>query len=124
MSENPVLPCQIYQFGRVGHVEFDQELLPVPFDGFRAQAQGPGNLGRGVSLCQEVQDFLARRLYDMTGEIMMSLLIMADATVAPELFLRSAKVYVRMAEETVAGKSAYIFAFNKEELSSFRAVEA
>ncbi len=73
---------------------------------------------------QEVQDFLARRLYDMTGEIMMSLLIMADATVAPELFLRSAKVYVRMAEETVAGKSAYIFAFNKEELSSFRAVEA
>ena len=73
---------------------------------------------------QEVQDFLARRLYDMTGEIMMSLLIMADATVAPELFLRSAKVYVRMAEETVAGKSAYIFAFNKEELPSFRAVEA
>ena len=72
---------------------------------------------------QEVQDFLARRLYDMTGEIMMSLLILADATAAPDLFLRSAKVYVRMAEETVAGKSAYIFSFDKEELPSFRAVE-
>ena len=72
---------------------------------------------------QEVQDFLARRLYDMTGEIMMSLLILVDATAAPDLFLRSAKVYVRMAEETVAGKSAYIFSFDKEELPSFRAVE-
>ena len=72
---------------------------------------------------QEVQDFLARRLYDMTGEIMMSLLILADATAAPDLFLRSAKVYVRMAEETVAGKSAYIFSFDKEELPSFRAVK-
>ena len=72
---------------------------------------------------QEVQDFLARRLYDMTGEIMMSLLILADATAAPDLFLRSAKVYVRMAEETVTGKSAYIFSFDKEELPSFRAVE-
>ena len=72
---------------------------------------------------QEVQDFLARRLYDMTGEIMMSLLLLADASAAPDLFLRSVKIYVRMAEETVAGKSAYILAFDKEEIASFRAVE-
>ena len=71
---------------------------------------------------QELQDFLARRLYDMTGEIVMSLLLLADATKAPDLFGKSANVFVRMAEENVSGKSAYILHFNAEELDSFRAV--
>ena len=73
---------------------------------------------------QEVQDFLARRLYDMTGEIVMSLLLLRDATAAPELFGKSAQVMVRMAEETVEGKSAYIRAFKAEDLDAFRAVQA
>jgi alkylation response protein AidB-like acyl-CoA dehydrogenase len=48
---------------------------------------------------QDMHDFLARRLYDMTAEIIMSLLIIEDATRAPELFKKSANVYVRMTEE-------------------------
>ena len=72
---------------------------------------------------QELQDFLARRLYDMTGEIVMSLLLLADATKSPELFCKSANVFVRMAEENVAGKSGYIKNFVAENLASFRAVE-
>ncbi|MBQ9711316.1 MAG: acyl-CoA dehydrogenase family protein [Bacteroidales bacterium] len=72
---------------------------------------------------QELQDFLARRLYDMIAEIMMSILILADATKAPELFTKSANVYVRMAEENVAGKSTYVRNFVEENLASFRAVE-
>ena len=72
---------------------------------------------------QELQDFLARRLYDMTGEIVMSLLLLADATKCPELFGKSANVFVRMAEENVAGKSAYVKSFVADELASFRAVE-
>ena len=55
---------------------------------------------------QAVHDFLARRLYNMTGNIVMSLLILDDATKSPELFAKSAKVYVRMAEEEVLGHSA------------------
>ena len=70
---------------------------------------------------QEMQDFLARRLYDMTAEIMMSLLIVEDANRAPELFGKSASVYVRMAEENVIAKSAYIENFNAESLADFRA---
>lgn len=61
---------------------------------------------------QAVHDFLARRLYNMTGDIVMSLLILDDATKAPELFAKSANVYVRMAEEEVLGHSAYIQNFN------------
>ena len=72
---------------------------------------------------QDAFDFLARRLYDMTCEIVMSLLIIRDADKAPELFLKSANVYVRMAEENVLGKAAYIKNFQVEDLESFKAAE-
>ena len=70
---------------------------------------------------QAVHDFLARRLYNMTGDIVMSLLILDDATKAPEMFHKSANVYVRMAEEEVLGHSAYIQNFKAEDLESFKA---
>lgn len=70
---------------------------------------------------QAIHDFLARRLYNMTGDIVMSLLILDDATKAPEMFQKSANVYVRMAEEEVLGHSAYIQNFKAEDLESFKA---
>ena len=70
---------------------------------------------------QAVHDFLARRLYNMTGDVVMSLLILDDATKAPEMFAKSANVYVRMAEEEVLGHSAYIQNFQAEDLESFKA---
>ncbi len=68
---------------------------------------------------QAEHDFLARRLYDMTADVIMSLLILADATKAPELFAKSAQVYVRAAEEEVVGHAAYVMAFNTEDLENF-----
>ena len=70
---------------------------------------------------QDAQDFLARRLYDMTAEIMMSLLILDDASHAPELFAKSANVYVRMAEENVLGKTVYVRHFTIEDIDNFKA---
>jgi len=70
---------------------------------------------------QEVHDFLARRLYDMTCEIIMSLLIIDDASRAPELFEKSANVYVRMTEEDVCAKAYYVMHFTEADLASFRA---
>jgi hypothetical protein len=72
---------------------------------------------------QDAQDFLARRLYDMTAELVMSLLIIDDASRAPELFAKSANVYVRAAEEEVIGHAAYVKAFNASDLDAFRAEE-
>ena len=72
---------------------------------------------------QEAQDFLARRLYNMTAELVMSILILRDATKAPELFEKSANVYVRMATEDIMGHAAYIDMFKVEDLDSFRAAE-
>jgi len=72
---------------------------------------------------QDAIDFLSRRLYDMTAELVMSLLIVRDAAKAPELFEKSAVVYVGMTEEDVIGKAAYIKNFKPESLDSFRAAE-
>ena len=72
---------------------------------------------------QEMQDFLARRLYEMTADIIMSLLILDDATRAPELFEKSAQVYVRHAEAEVAQHAAYVKAFDAADLVNFRAAE-
>lgn len=92
--------------GRIG------KLIPV-YEAALVYAKGLNN--------QDAHDFLARRLYDMTAELVMSLLILDDAHRAPELFTKSAQVYVRMTEEDVAGKSAYIMNFKVEDLDNFRA---
>ena len=70
---------------------------------------------------QDVQDFLYRRLYDMNGVILMSLLLLADASRSAELFGKSANSYVRMAESEVAGHMAYIREFKAEDLEWFKA---
>ena len=72
---------------------------------------------------QDEHDFLARRLYDMTGDIIMSLLIISHASKAPELFAKSAQVYVRAAEEEVIGHAAYIKSFDAADLKFFSAEE-
>ena len=72
---------------------------------------------------QDVHDFLARRLYNMTADIIGSLLLIEDAAKAPELFKKSANVFVRMAEEEVIGSAAYIKAFNPEDLEQFKATD-
>jgi alkylation response protein AidB-like acyl-CoA dehydrogenase len=91
-----------------------ERLIPV-YEEALAYAKGLEN--------QDAFDFLARRLYDMTCELVMSLLIIRDAAKCPELFEKSANVYVRMAEENVLGKAAYIKNFQVDDLASFRAVE-
>ena len=70
---------------------------------------------------QEKTDFVARRLYEMTADIIMSLLILDDATRAPELFERSANVYVRHAEAECAAHYEFIKNFKADDLDSYRA---
>lgn len=68
---------------------------------------------------QAVQDFLARRLYEMTADIIMSLLILDDATRAPELFAKSANVYVRHAEAEVNGHYGFVKSFRPEDIEFY-----
>ncbi len=68
----------------------------------------------------EMHDFLARRLYEMTADIIMSLLILDDATRCAELFAKSAAVYVRHAEAEVVAHHSYVMAFKADDLAAFR----
>ncbi len=69
---------------------------------------------------QELQDFLARHLYEMAGVSMMSHLIIQDATNAPEMFTESAKVYVNYAESEVEKHASFINNFKVEDLACYR----
>ena len=72
---------------------------------------------------KDVHDFLARRLYEMTGGLVMGLLLLDDATRAPELFAKSLNVYVRMVEAESAGHFEFIKNFKAENLVNYRALE-
>ena len=72
---------------------------------------------------QDTHDFLARRLYNMTADIIGSLLLIEDASKAPELFKKSANVFVRMAEEEVIGHASYIKSFDPADLANFKATD-
>ena len=69
---------------------------------------------------QDLHDFLGRRLYNMTASIVESLLLIEDASKAPELFAKSANVFVRHAEEEVISHAAYIKAFRADDLKNFQ----
>ena len=68
---------------------------------------------------QELHDFMARRLYEMAADCVMSHLIIQDATRAPEMFTQSAKVYVNYAEAEVEKHNAFIRNFNNEDLACY-----
>lgn len=69
---------------------------------------------------QEEHDFLGRRLYDMTGDIVMALLLINDASKAPKLFAKSANVYTKLAEEEIVGHAAFIKSFDIDDLKDYR----
>lgn len=69
---------------------------------------------------KEQIDFLARRLYNMTGALLMASLIVADANRSYELFGKSANIYVRMIEEEIVGQCCFVKNFKAEELEFYK----
>jgi alkylation response protein AidB-like acyl-CoA dehydrogenase len=64
-------------------------------------------------------DFHARRMVEMAGYIIMSFLLLRDATEAPELFRKSAEVYVRYTEAEVTKNSRFIITSDEESMSHY-----
>ena len=106
MMERPICECAAPMRARIAKlIELYEEALNY--------VKEQGN--------QDLQDFLARRLYEMTADILMSILLLEDATRAPELFKKSVNVFVRHAEAECAAHHAYIKAFKAEDLENFKA---
>ena len=68
---------------------------------------------------QELVDFIARRLVEMAGYIIMSYLLLQDATINADLFTTSANVFVRWSEAEVDKHMGYIRRINPDEMAYF-----
>ncbi|NDV60243.1 acyl-CoA dehydrogenase family protein [Bacteroides sp. 519] len=69
---------------------------------------------------QEFLDFCARRLVEMASHIIMSHLLLQDASKNSELFSSSANVYVRYAEAEIEKHINFIRKFDKDALAYYR----
>ena len=71
---------------------------------------------------QELHDFVARRLMEMAAVTIMSHLLLQDATNRPDLFSKSATVYINYAESEVEKHFNFIRKFTAEQLSNYRQI--
>ena len=67
----------------------------------------------------EYIDFMARRMVEMAGNIIMGHLLLLDAT-RNNKFAQSAHVYINMGEAEVAKHASYIAAFTPEQIANYR----
>lgn len=68
----------------------------------------------------EYVNFQARRLVEMAGHIIMGYLLIYDATHKPELFSKSAHVYVNYGEAQVAANAKFIAEFQPADFANYK----
>lgn len=69
---------------------------------------------------QELQDFAARHLVEMAADVIMLHLLSRNASEAPELFGKSARVYARFVESEVARHHAFVLSLTPDALADYR----
>ncbi len=69
---------------------------------------------------QEMLDLCARHLYEMTANVIMSHLLLRNASLAPEFFGDSLKVYLNIAEAEVERHALWISRQSLESLEAYR----
>ncbi len=68
----------------------------------------------------EFKDFVIRHLYEMAADCIMALLLIGDASKAPELFGKSARVYTRYAASEVEKHYDFVMSATPEDLADYR----
>lgn len=129
---------QLQVVAAIGHVttgsynvlfeEYDK--MPVS-EGLAAQKEIVKNMlakyQAAVASVNEVNDpeytsFVARRLVEMAGDVVMSYLLITDATrYASESMTKSAKVYVNFAQAKVEKHASFIASFNPADVALYKA---
>ena len=69
---------------------------------------------------QDLHDICARHLVEMAADVIMLHLIMRNATVAPEMFEKSARVYANFVEAEIAKHHAWVMNMTAEQLADYR----
>ncbi len=70
--------------------------------------------------CQETNDFLSRRIYEIASYCIMAALLMLDASANEELFAASARSFTAMAESIVASHATFIENYTPDLLNDYR----
>ena len=70
--------------------------------------------------CQETNDVLSRRIYEMASYCIMSALLMLDASANEEHFASSARRFTAMSEAIVAAHATFIENYTPEVLNDYR----
>ena len=68
----------------------------------------------------EFKDFAIRHLYEMAADCIMALLLIGDASRAPELFAKSARVYTRYAAAEIEKHYDFVMSATSEDLADYR----
>lgn len=68
----------------------------------------------------EFLDLCSRRLYEMAGNCVMAQLLIRDASANAELFGKSAKVYLNLAEAEVMKHSNFIMNLTAEQIADYK----
>ena len=69
---------------------------------------------------QELLDLTARRLVEMAAYTIMGHLLLQDASENPELFEKTAQVFIRWAESEVDKHAMFVYRINEEEITYYR----
>ena len=91
------------------------ERIAVMFDQLKAATAKAKEAGN-----QDLLDLCSRHLYEMTASTVMTNLIVTDATKAPELFAKSARIYTRFANAEVEKHYDFIMDANPDDLADYR----
>ncbi len=68
----------------------------------------------------EYKDFVIRHLYEMAADIIMALLLIGDASRAPELFAKSARVYTRYIGSEIERHYDFVLNSTPDDLADYR----
>ena len=106
--------------------EMEQETVNPQLEGLKARVKAMADqYEAAVAKIKEagnqtLQDLAARHLYEMAADIIMSQLLLIDATRNMELFQKSAKVYVNYAAAEVAKHAAFVDNLDEADIESYR----
>ena len=106
--------------------EMMQETVAPEFEGYKSRIKTMADKFNACTAAvkeagnDELHDLCARHLYEMTGDVIMSLLLLQNATKAPELFVKSLQVYVNLAEADVEKNSALVARMTSEGIENYR----
>ncbi len=110
--------------------EFENIEVPEAYAGIKARIHAMADACEAAvnkvkeAANQDYHDLVARNLYEMTADVIMSQLLLRDTVEAPELFEKSLHVYVNLAEAEIAKHAAIVNNTNVEDIANYVQVTA